>query len=62
MNTEQYLKDVDNITDYLRNRFNTDKLYIMGNSFGSYMALNAVHNHPEKYEAYLAVSQITNEK
>lgn len=59
MTTTQYLNDVDTITDYLRNRFNTKKIYLMGHSFGSYIALNAAHNHPEKYGAYLAMSQMT---
>lgn len=34
----------------------------MGHSFGTYIALNAVDNHPEKYVAYLAVSQICNQR
>lgn len=58
MTSERFLDDVDKITDYLRNRFDQDKVYLMGHSFGSYIALNASYNHPEKYEAYLAVSQI----
>ena len=59
MNTEQYLNDVYEITDYLCNRFDTEKIYIMGHSFGTYVALNAAYEHPEKYTAYLAVSQTT---
>lgn len=59
MTTEQYLNDVDMITDYLRNQFNTTKIYLMGHSFGTYIGLNAAHNHPEKYKAYLAISQTT---
>ncbi len=62
MTTQLFLNDVDKITDYLLDRFNTNKIYLMGHSFGSYIALNAAYNHPEKYEAYLAVSQIVNTK
>lgn len=61
MTTKQYLSDVYDITDYLCDRFGTDKVYIMGHSFGTYIALNAVYEHPEKYEAYLAVAQITDQ-
>ena len=59
--TERYLDDVQAITDYLCDRFAQEKVYIMGHSFGSYIALNTVKNHPEKYEAYLAMSQCTNQ-
>ena len=62
MTTEQFLSDVDAITDHLRERFSADKIYIMGHSFGSYMALHAACEHPEKYEAYLAVSQVVDSR
>jgi pimeloyl-ACP methyl ester carboxylesterase len=58
IDTERYLKDVDVITDYLINRFDKEKIYLMGHSFGTYIGLNVSKTHPEKYEAYLAVSQI----
>lgn len=61
MTTERYLDDVQIVTDYLRERFSQDKVYIMGHSFGTYIALNTVKNHPEKYEAYFAMSQTTNQ-
>ena len=61
MTTERYLDDVQIVTDYLCKRFSREKLYIMGHSFGSYIALNTVKNHPEKYEAYFAMSQCTNQ-
>ena len=62
MTSERYLKDVDEITDYLIKRFNTEKVYLMGHSFGTYIALNAANIHPEKYHAYLTVSQNVNQK
>lgn len=61
MTTERYLDDVQKITDYLCERFAKEKVYIMGHSFGTYIALNTVKNHPEKYQAYLAMSQCTNQ-
>lgn len=59
--SERYLDDVQRITDYLCERFAREKVYIMGHSFGTYIALNTVKEHPEKYEAYLAMSQCTNQ-
>ena len=62
MTTERYLADVDEVTNYLLKRFNKERIYLAGHSFGSYVALNAAKNHPEKYEAYLAISQATRQK
>ncbi|MCR5025454.1 MAG: alpha/beta hydrolase [Lachnospiraceae bacterium] len=58
MTTEQYIEDTLYLTDYLKKRFGREKIYIMGHSFGTYIALNTVAKHPENYVAYLAISQI----
>ena len=57
MTTERYIDDALQVTDYLKNRFGQDKIYIMGHSFGTYIALNTADQHPENYIAYLAMSQ-----
>lgn len=57
MTTEQFISDALLVTDYLRDRFGQEKIYIMGHSFGTYVALNTVNLHPENYIAYLAMSQ-----
>lgn len=62
MTTERYLADVEAITEYLKERFGQEKIYIMGHSFGTYIALHAVERHPESYTAYLAVSQICDQR
>lgn len=59
--TQRYLDDVAAIRNYLMDRFSQNKIYIMGHSFGSYIALNEVSRNPEYYEAYLAVSQNVNQ-
>lgn len=61
MTTERYVKDVFAVTDYLCDRFSQEKIFIMGHSFGTYIALNVVLQQPEKYRAYIAMSQITNQ-
>lgn len=62
MTTERYLQDVLEITSYLRERFGQEKIYIMGHSFGTYIALRSVCENPELYHAYFAMSQITNQR
>ena len=51
------LDDTDKVTEYLKQRFNKDKIYIMGFSGGSHIALRAVQRHPENYYAYIGMAQ-----
>jgi pimeloyl-ACP methyl ester carboxylesterase len=61
LTTEQYLSDVAEVTDYLRERFGQDKIYLMGHSFGTYIGLLAASQNPQAYHAYIAMSQIANQ-
>ena len=58
MTMDRFIEDTLQVTDYLKNRFDQDKIYIMGHSFGTIVALNTVDQHPENYMAYLAMSQV----
>ena len=59
MTITQYVNDVVSVTNYLRDRFDQEKIYLIGHSFGTYVGLNVVHNHPELYHAYIAMAQMT---
>ncbi len=61
MTTRKFIDDTLHMTDYLANRFKTDRIYIMGHSFGTYIALKTVQRHPEKYLCYIAMAQIVNQ-
>lgn len=58
---KQMIDDTKEITNYLRKRFNKEKIYIMGHSGGTFIGLQAVVEAPELYYAYLGVAQITNQ-
>lgn len=62
MTTEQYIEDVIGVTKYLCDRFEKEKIYLMGHSFGTYIGLNTVSEYPEFYDAYIAMSQICDQK
>lgn len=62
MTTERYVTDIVKVTNYLRERFSQEKIYILGHSFGSYIAIKTVQQYPEYYNAYIAMSQICNQK
>ena len=52
----QMNQDVQELTSYLLQRFHKKKLFIAGNSWGGYLALQAANNYPEKIEACILVS------
>jgi len=62
MTTEQYMQDTLAVTDYLKDRFSNERVFIMGHSFGTYLALKTVQAHPERYCCYIAMSQIVDQK
>lgn len=61
MTTENFIGDTLRMTDYLADRFGKNKIYIMGHSFGTYIALKTVQAHPEKYVCYIAMAQIVSQ-
>lgn len=54
---DNLLKDTKAVTDYLKERFGKEKIYIMGFSGGTKIALHAALIHPEDYYAYIAMAQ-----
>jgi pimeloyl-ACP methyl ester carboxylesterase len=60
MTTEQFVSDIIEVTNYLRNRFGQDKIYLMGHSWGTYLSIKTVAKSPELYHAYIAMSQVVN--
>jgi pimeloyl-ACP methyl ester carboxylesterase len=61
MTTEQYISDVVEVTKYLSERFEQDKVYLMGHSFGTYIGLKTASQYPQLYHAYIAMAQIVNQ-
>ena len=61
MNFNQFSSDAIEVTNYLRKRFNKEKIYIMAHSGGTPIALLAVQKEPHLFYAYLGIGQITNQ-
>ena len=58
MTIEQFVSDTLAVTDYLRQRFGQEKIYLLGHSWGSLIAIQAAALSPERYHAYLGMAQI----
>ena len=55
---EQHLADTLAVTDYLRDRFGKEKVYLMAHSGGTFFGLQAAARAPERFHAYIGMSQI----
>jgi pimeloyl-ACP methyl ester carboxylesterase len=62
MSVDSQIKDAVKLTEYLIERFNTDKIYLLGLSFGSIIGLKTIHENPDYFYAYIGVGQIINAK
>lgn len=62
MNIDQFVEDTREMTEYLQKRFNKDKVYLMGHSWGSFLGIKTIEKYPENYIAYIGIGQVTNQK
>ena len=61
VNPDQLVSDTLAVTNYLRERFGQEKIYLMGHSGGTFIGIQAAARAPEKYRAYIAVAQMSNQ-
>jgi len=60
MNVHQMEQDTLEVVNYLRNRFHREKIFVVGNSWGSVLGLWLAHDHPELLFAYVGSGQVVN--
>ncbi len=60
MNVPQMEQDTLAVVNYLRNRFQREKIFVLGHSWGSVLGLWLAHEHPELIDAYVGVGQVVN--
>ena len=56
---EQLISDTLAVTNYLRQRFGQEKIYLMGHSGGTFIGIQAAARAPELYFAYIGVAQMS---
>jgi pimeloyl-ACP methyl ester carboxylesterase len=61
MTLEQMIEDTRQITEYLKRRFNQEKIYLMGHSWGTFLGIKTIEKHSENYLAFIGIGQITNQ-
>ena len=55
---DQMVADTIEVTHYLRDRFDEDKIYLVGNSWGTILGTLVVQQHPELFYAYVGAGQM----
>ncbi|HLN53558.1 MAG TPA: alpha/beta hydrolase [Lentimicrobium sp.] len=58
---DQFVEDAIAMANYLRHRFNREKIYLMAHSGGTMAGILTAQRAPELFRAYLAISQISNQ-
>ena len=61
MNTRQLINDAYELIDTLRNRYNQDKVLLVGHSFGTYLGSIMVDERPDLFSAYISVGQVVDD-
>jgi pimeloyl-ACP methyl ester carboxylesterase len=61
MTITQMVEDTRRMTEYLQRRFNQEKIYLIGHSWGSYLGVKTIEKYPENYVAYIGIGQKSNQ-
>jgi pimeloyl-ACP methyl ester carboxylesterase len=61
MTVAQFVADTVAVSRYLLERFDQEKLYLMGHSWGSFIGIQAAAQAPELYHAYIGMGQVTHQ-
>ena len=59
---ELMIRDVAEVSEYLRSRFGKEKIFLMGRSGGTFLGVRTVERYPELFAAYFGVGQIVRQK
>jgi pimeloyl-ACP methyl ester carboxylesterase len=59
---EQLIADTLAVTQYLRQRFGKEKIYLLGHSGGTFIGIQAAAQAPELYSAYIGESQMVSQR
>jgi pimeloyl-ACP methyl ester carboxylesterase len=57
---ERYVADAYELTQTLRERFHQDKIYVLGESWGSILGVWLVQAHPDLFYAFISTGQMVN--
>jgi proline iminopeptidase len=62
MTLDQAISDTIELADYLRARFDEQKVYLLGESWGSTLGVLAVQRQPDRFYAFIASGQMVSQR
>lgn len=54
---DQFIQDAYELTNYVLNRLNKQKIYLVGHSWGTVIGTNLIKKYPDLFHAYVGVGQ-----
>lgn len=61
MTVPQLISDTIAVTNYLRERFGQENIYLLGHSWGSYLGIQVAAAEPNLFHAYIGMGQLTHQ-
>ncbi|MCF8008482.1 MAG: lysophospholipase [Halanaerobiales bacterium] len=58
MTLDQYVLDINELTNYLKEKYEKDKIYLLGHSWGTIIGTLAVQRYPKQFHAYIGAAQM----
>ena len=58
LTVERYVEDIHELTNYLKDKFQKEKIYLLGHSMGTLLGMKTIEKYPNDYIAYIPVSQV----
>ncbi len=58
MNMRQFISDTRELSEYLAERFEQEKIHLMGHSWGSLLGILTAYEYPELYHAFFGIGQV----
>ena len=62
LTVDQMVSDTIEVTNYLRDRFDEDRIYLVGQSWGSTLGVLAAELRPDLYSAFVGVGQMVSQR
>ncbi len=58
MTLDQMVQDTRQLSKMLIDRFDKDKIYLMGHSWGSFLGIQTVYRHPDLFHVFFGIGQV----
>jgi len=58
MTLDRFIEDVHEMTQYLKQRFDREKIFLLGHSWGTQLGVLTVQRYPDDYHTFISVAQV----